>query len=107
MAGFCAPPDLLNLSYRQTTQGKGQRSDFTKVAGVGDGPDAKYNHFILDSLAALSKKKNKPSLHGFYNPYSKYDKIIEKGMERIYYGRETIGPGAYMSLGVPVLTTKY
>ena len=51
-----------------------------------DVPGPKYNHHILDSMSVISQKKNPSSLNGFYNPHSKYEKIIEKGMEKYYYG---------------------
>lgn len=60
-------------------------------------PGPKYNHHIIDSMSVISQKKNPTSEHGFFNPYSKYDKIIEKGMEKYFYGRETKGPGAYLN----------
>lgn len=58
-------------------------------------------------MSVQSKKKNPSSLKGFYSPHSSYEKIIEKGMEKYYYGRESKGPGAYLNLDVPVNLTEF
>lgn len=56
-------------------------------------------------MSVISQKKNPAGDNGFFNPYSKYDKIIEKGMEKYFYGRETKGPGAYLPTDVIVASS--
>lgn len=52
---------------------------------------------MTNSIAYQSFKKNPSTPYGFYNNYDKYDKICYSGMEKHFYGRETIGPGGYLS----------
>ena len=42
------------------------------------------------------KTKSSKSPHFFYNKFDKYEKVFHPGFERIFYGKESIGPGAYL-----------
>mmetsp|Transcript_5660 Transcript_5660/g.9738 ORF Transcript_5660/g.9738 Transcript_5660/m.9738 type:complete len:244 (-) Transcript_5660:250-981(-) len=87
-----------NYQFNKVSIGVGEKSDFLgiKKSKLLPGPDH-YERHVKDSISYQSLKKNPKTPHGFYNNYDKYDKICYKGMEQHFYGRESQGPGYYLS----------
>ena len=77
--------------------GFGTKSDFTNAKELKQIPGAIYEQHEINSIAYQSKKRNPSSLNGFYNKYDKWEKTMYKGQEQHYYGRESKGPGAYLT----------
>jgi len=85
-----------NYQFNKVGIGFGSKSDFMSVKNETPGP-SHYDMHIKQSLSYKSMKNNPKTPHGFFNKYDKYEKICYKGMEQHFYGRESKGPGAYLS----------
>jgi len=75
-----------NYTYAKSNFGFGGKSDFTDGKNKKHIPGPIYDLEVM-SLANQSKKNSQPSEFGFYNPFSKYEKIMYPGQEQHYYGR--------------------
>jgi len=76
--------------------GYGSRSDFTKNKQARSNPGSIYNNHIQNSIETRVKTHSVGKNDSFGNQHSKYEGTCYKGQERFYYGKTSLGPGAYM-----------
>lgn len=86
-----------SYDFNRIGMGYGPRSDFTNSKMMKSVPGAKYDFHEQNSMSSLSKKNNPKTMNGFFNKWDKWEKTCYAGMEQHFYGRETLGPGAYVS----------
>jgi hypothetical protein len=85
-------------SYKQVSQGFGQRSDFTKLEqqehDTGFIYEGAFNQNTI-RVSAQKNVKNKEGAHSFGNNFSQYQKVVIPGRDARshYYGR---GPAHYL-----------